>query len=349
MVVRPSLRRRPHVGGREDAGLGLPSIIQPPHIATIPFPRLEDTRIEWSGDVAVLETAGSDPQARAGLTRAQGAGLADASTDASRWPAARPTGRRVQTIDSITRRLQPYGISSFPVAGTRCLLGHPMETFVELALLGLRFDLLPRRGRPLHPRHGWAWSVQAPFDLTMRWSSRGLSFSGSGGLHVSLPLQQAVGPVKLDAAHIGDRRRRSGHRYGNQCQRLLVLGPSPQPSNGSGVTVALLPGKATWPLRPDAAVQPPDRPRLVVTTPGSRGGFLGFDPQRAEYSGMLQLGWPRPSPSRPWACSPLRMPDGSCGYSLIVILTAEGFAPIPLGLGFTSPASADWWPPHRPH
>ncbi|MDR4473138.1 MAG: hypothetical protein MRJ92_11015 [Nitrospira sp.] len=31
-----------------------------------------------------------------------------------------------------------------------------------------------------------------------------------------------------------------------------------------------------------------------------------------------------------------KLPDGSKGYSLVILLTAEGFAPILVGLGFTS-------------
>ncbi|MCW5795750.1 MAG: hypothetical protein KIS97_15575 [Nitrospira sp.] len=181
-------------------------------------------------------------------------------------------------------------------------------------------------------------SVQAPFDLTLRWSGReGLSFSGSGGLHVLLPLQQAIGPLKLDAAHIGIDVGEDGIDTEASISGRLTLGPFTATVERIGVTVDLAFREGNlglFGLSPH--FHPPTGLGLAISTPGvTGGGFLGFDPQRAEYSGMLQLELAETLALKALGLLTTRLPDGSRGYSLIVILTAEGFAPIPVGLGFT--------------
>lgn len=64
------------------------------------------------------------------------------------------------------------------------------------------------------------------------------------------------------------------------------------------------------------------------------GGFLRFDPQKGEYSGVLQLEIAEKISVKAIGLLSTRMPDGSKGYSLIAIVFVEGFTPIQLGLGF---------------
>lgn len=65
------------------------------------------------------------------------------------------------------------------------------------------------------------------------------------------------------------------------------------------------------------------------------GGYLFFDPPKEEYGGILQLEVAETIAVKAIGLLTTRLPDGSKGFSLVVILTAEGFAPIPLGFGFT--------------
>ncbi|MCS6320098.1 MAG: hypothetical protein H8K05_20475, partial [Nitrospira sp.] len=82
--------------------------------------------------------------------------------------------------------------------------------------------------------------------------------------------------------------------------------------------------------------KPPTGLGLAIATAGvTGGGFLGFDPQRAEYSGMLQLELAETIAVKALGLLTTKLPDGSKGYSLVILLTAEGFAPIPVGFGFT--------------
>jgi hypothetical protein len=64
------------------------------------------------------------------------------------------------------------------------------------------------------------------------------------------------------------------------------------------------------------------------------GGFLFFDPQKAEYGGVLQLELAETIAVKAVGLLTTRMPDGSKGFSLLILISAEGFAPIQLGFGF---------------
>ena len=66
----------------------------------------------------------------------------------------------------------------------------------------------------------------------------------------------------------------------------------------------------------------------------SGGGFLSFDPEKQEYSGVLQLEIAEKISVKAIGLLTTRMPDGGKGYSLVVIIFAEGFTPIQLGFGF---------------
>ena len=65
------------------------------------------------------------------------------------------------------------------------------------------------------------------------------------------------------------------------------------------------------------------------------GGYLSFDHQKAEYSGILELQIAERIAVKGIGVLTTRMPDGGRGYSLVVIIFAQGFEPIQLGLGFT--------------
>ena len=64
------------------------------------------------------------------------------------------------------------------------------------------------------------------------------------------------------------------------------------------------------------------------------GGFVSFDPQKEEYGGILQLEIAEKISVKAFGLLTTRMPDGSKGYSLVLIIFVEGFAPIQLGFGF---------------
>ncbi len=329
----------PTSAGANDAGLGLAPLIQGRAEGAVPFHRLEDTRIEWSGNVEVLKRLAVILRPNRDLTLRKGAGLSDAINGRLTLGLrhGQPTGEPQPLLrlpGGSALRYQQFAVAG----GIDAASATTPETFLELALLGLRFDL------SLAEADGFVQGtlardrVEAPFDLTLRWSNKtGLSLSGSGGLHVQLSLQQAIGPLRLDAAHVGIDVREEGLDTETSLSGRLALGPVTATVERIGVTVGLSFHEGNlglFGLSP--RFKPPSGLGLAIATAGvTGGGFLGFDPQRAEYSGMLQLELAETVAIKALGLLTTRLPDGSKGYSLVILLTAEGFAPIPIGLGFT--------------
>ncbi|MGH6635223.1 MAG: DUF6603 domain-containing protein, partial [Gammaproteobacteria bacterium] len=65
------------------------------------------------------------------------------------------------------------------------------------------------------------------------------------------------------------------------------------------------------------------------------GGYLFFDAAKEEYAGILQLEFQETITLTAIGLLTTKMPDGSQGFSLLIIISAEDFTPIQLGYGFT--------------
>jgi Family of unknown function (DUF6603) len=67
----------------------------------------------------------------------------------------------------------------------------------------------------------------------------------------------------------------------------------------------------------------------------SGGGFLFLDREKGQYAGFLQLTVQETLTLTAIGVLTTRLPGGAKGFSFVVMITAQGFKPIPLGLGFT--------------
>src|SRR5205814_4644429 len=83
------------------------------------------------------------------------------------------------------------------------------------------------------------------------------------------------------------------------------------------------------------AFKPPNGVGLAIDAGVVKGGgYLYFDFDKEEYAGALELmisGWLRLTAV---GLVTTRMPDGSKGFSLLIIITAEFGTGIQLGMGF---------------
>ena len=89
----------------------------------------------------------------------------------------------------------------------------------------------------------------------------------------------------------------------------------------------------------DLSFRPPTRIAIAVDSERVSGGGLisrdaATDSQKIEYSGIVELQIAEKIAVKAIGLLTTRLPDGSKGYSLLIIITAEGFQPIPLPLGF---------------
>jgi hypothetical protein len=81
----------------------------------------------------------------------------------------------------------------------------------------------------------------------------------------------------------------------------------------------------------------PNGVSLAIDAKGivSGGGFLYHDKVQEVYAGVMELSIKERITVKAFGLIATKMPDGSKGFSMIVFITAEGFQPIPVGMGAT--------------
>jgi hypothetical protein len=184
----------------------------------------------------------------------------------------------------------------------------------------------------------------ATFSPEVIWSSRtGLTFNGSAGLGVDIPVDLAIGPVRirqlvlrLDATSTGER---PVLEFEASAGMDLTLGPVMATIDRIGMRMGF--DFATEPRNFGIAdvsldFKPPSGIGLRVDATGvSGGGYLFLDPAKGQYAGVVQLNLDGGLTLNAIGLVSTRLPNGAKGFSFLIVITAEGFSPIPLGLGFT--------------
>ncbi len=186
-----------------------------------------------------------------------------------------------------------------------------------------------------------AGGIQAKFDLGLEWSNeRGLTFRGAGSLDATLPVGLSVLDVfTIPTIHLGLYPSDAALLAEVSANVGLSLGPVRVAIERIGIMTAVTfpeQGGNLGPADLDISFKPPEGLGLAIdASVVEGGGFLRFDPEKEEYSGILQLEIADKIAVKAIGLLTTRMPGGAKGYSLMVIITAEGFAPIQLGYGFT--------------
>jgi hypothetical protein len=177
--------------------------------------------------------------------------------------------------------------------------------------------------------------------LDLVWSSKtGLHLDGAG-LEVTIPLHKTIGPVEIASATAGVRAAEDAVRLEAGAEIVVRLGPVVAAVDGMGLEVGFVPVPEGAPagllgdLDLAFGFKPPEGAALSVDAgPVTGGGFLIFDPAKEQYAGGLHLEFENLTLNAMGLLT-TRMPDGSRGFSLLVIVQASGFAPIQLGFGFS--------------
>ncbi len=179
------------------------------------------------------------------------------------------------------------------------------------------------------------------FPFGMEWSRRhGIRFFGSGGFETMLKTNLRLGPITVDSVSFqllvpADRSADLALAVGASITGRL--GPMTFVVEGVGLALEtrFTPGNV-GPFDLHLGFKPPRGLGLAIDGPGvAGGGFLFFDPAKGEYGGIVQLELGERIAVKAIGLLSTRLPDGNKGYSLVLLITAEGFTPIPLGFGFT--------------
>ncbi len=184
--------------------------------------------------------------------------------------------------------------------------------------------------------------VTAALPLAVRWSSKtGIGFVGGAGFQTSFPINLRLGPITLQQIQLAI----SSSSGQSQDSALIVktgvalggeIGPVDFSVDNLGLRmVTRFKDGNAGPFDIALGFDPPNGLGIAIESPAvSGGGFLKLDFEKGEYAGALQLTIQDKITVTAMGMITTRLPNGASGFSFVVIITAQGFQPIPLGLGF---------------
>lgn len=182
--------------------------------------------------------------------------------------------------------------------------------------------------------------INANLDFKLHWTpSSGLQVEGSSSIQIALPTHVSIGPIDVNRLYL-----QLGLQNGSLPAELsgafsAQLGPVTASVDRIGLNVITsFPsgGGNLGPADIQLAFKPPTGVGLSVDADiVSGGGFLSLDPDHGQYAGALQLQFADFLDLTAIGLIQTRLPDGSSGFSLLIIITADFGAGIELGLGFT--------------
>ncbi len=177
-------------------------------------------------------------------------------------------------------------------------------------------------------------------SITVGLDSRtGVYFSGSGGLEIEIPAHVSLGPIEIMSATISVKPSSGAIPIELGATLQGNLGPLQAVVEDVGISIPLTfpkNGGNLGPVNAGLKFLPPKGVGLSLDAGiVSGGGFLYIDTDRGEYAGALQLEIADFLSVAAIGLISTKMPDGSKGFSLLIIITADFGAGIQLSFGFT--------------
>jgi hypothetical protein len=185
------------------------------------------------------------------------------------------------------------------------------------------------------------FGLESDFDLGLGYSTKeGVFFSGSATLDIQLPLHIQLGPVEISALTLTVGISGATFPIGLRANIKAALGPLQGVVEQIGVGADLSfpddkKGNA-GPVNFALKFLPPKGIGLSLDVGVVKGGgYLFIDPERGEYAGALELALFQVVTIKAIGIITTKMPDGSKGFSLLIIMSVEFGTGIQLGFGFT--------------
>ncbi|HEU4891604.1 MAG TPA: DUF6603 domain-containing protein [Vicinamibacterales bacterium] len=182
--------------------------------------------------------------------------------------------------------------------------------------------------------------MKLEFGGMVIWSSAsGFHFEGSGGFEISIPLHLNLTVIEIDTLNLAVRAGDAGIGLDAGIRAKAMLGPLQAVVEDFGLATRF----KFW--GPDGTLgkfdfalgfKPPKGVGLSLDVGVVRGGgYLFIDPDRGEYAGALELSLFQVVTIKAIGIITTKMPDGSPGFSLLIIMSVEFGTGIQLGFGFT--------------
>jgi hypothetical protein len=165
----------------------------------------------------------------------------------------------------------------------------------------------------------------------------GFIITGGGKLTIELSVHIDLGPVAIQALQLTLQPAADKFNLGAGVNLTANLGPLAAAVEGIGLQAALqFKHGNLGPAQLDISFQPPKGVGLSVDAGVVQGGgYLYIDTDRGEYAGALQLEIADFLSVSAIGLISTKMPDGSSGFSLLIILSADFGPGIQLSFGFT--------------
>ena len=329
---------RPTTPGGADGGLALApyafgtSETSFPLADTVSLVLSASTADDLAGGVVLLLRPGAEPELRTGMFGAPGGGPEVGFTLSVRSVA--PAGGRTVLFSAPAVTIDAAAVS----AGIGVTAGAGLDPALRLSIEDCRVRVAPPAADGFLASILPADGVTATMRLDVSWSSRGgLHIDGGAGLRATFPLHTRAGSVQLDTVDLALTAGPDAVRLVAAVTGATVLGPFSAVVESVGAAAELRFERGNLGMVDlGARVLPPAGVGLSIDSPVvSGGGFLRFDPAAGRYAGVFELTLADTVAVKAIALLTTRRPDGGPGYALLVMITAEGFTPIPLGLGFT--------------
>jgi hypothetical protein len=182
--------------------------------------------------------------------------------------------------------------------------------------------------------------IKSEFDLGIIWSNKdGISFQGSGGLEIRLPMHIELGPIEVQGILVAVKIENGDFPIDLATTLKANLGPLTAVVEDFGLKAILSfpsEGRNLGPVDLALGFKPPNGVGLSIDAGVVKGGgYLYFDFDKEEYAGALELSIAEFLTLKAIGLITTRMPDGSKGFSMLIIITAEFGSPIQLSFGFT--------------
>ncbi len=182
--------------------------------------------------------------------------------------------------------------------------------------------------------------LESAFDLGAFFDTdEGLRFTGSATIEIAMPVHLSLGPVEIPTLYLVGGFEDGAIPIEFSADMSAQLGPLAASVNrmGAEATVSFPEGgDNAGPAQIDVGFKAPNGVGLSIDAGIVKGGgYLYFDFDKEEYAGALELVFSGFLTIKAIGLITTRMPDGSDGFSLLIILSAEFGTPFQLGFGFT--------------
>ena len=299
-----------------------------------------DTKLNMQNGIALNLRPGQAPQLINNLVGASSAGGADAKITLG-LKYQKSDGKPTVVFGASNASRYEFVSASIGAAALLNTAGSK-NVAIEFDLIGSKIIIKPAPGDAdgflgkLLPKDGIILAFDLGFGIGIQ---NGFYFKGSSALEIDLPAHLQLGPVDIHNASISIKPSAQAIPVAIGVGIKAALGPMVVIIEGIGLIGEFsFPANRKGNLGPvqfKLGFKPPKGVGLSIDAGIVKGGgFLMLDPDKGEYAGALQLSIKNTLQVSAIGIINTKMPDGTDGFSLLIIISVQFQPGISLSMGF---------------